>query len=127
MKLKMYQVMGFIKMVDSLSDKKIPLTVAYKLAKLRAKMLDDMTFYQKRVGQCVELYAERDENNNVVINEETKNIKIQKAKLKEFNEKLAELDEMEVEVPCITFTLPELEGLSIGIDEMELLLPFIAE
>lgn len=127
MKVKMYQILGFNKVVDSLASQKLPLQLAYKLAKFKSGVSSEVEFYQQRVKQCIELYAERDENDKIIFVDEGKSVKLQPDKVDECNNKIRELEEMDVDVPNIKLTLAEFGAVEISLPEMECLLPFLTE
>lgn len=127
MKLKLIQLLGFNRAIEDIAKEKVPLILAYKLAKAKSAINDDVEFYHQRIQQIIELYAERDENGQLHLVNDNNGIKIQEDKIPECNEKIKELEGMMVDAPDVKFSLEELSTINITVSSMELLLPFITE
>jgi len=100
-------------------DKKISPVLAYKIMKFMKAAETEVAFYDKSLLEITEKYGERDEcgelkteNNRVFIKEDA---------IEECNEKVQELQAMEVELSPIKFTLEELAQLEFSVKEMLLL------
>lgn len=117
--------------VESLYDKmssRTDLSVAttYKLLKFFNKIKVDADFYREKLIEILNEYAERDEEGKAILTDNGQKIQIQKDRIKECEQKLQELAEIEIQEPEVTFTLNEIpEGLSV--QEFNLLMPFIKE
>lgn len=110
----------------TLAQKKLPLRAAYKLARLQKALTSELEFYNTRLGSYLDMYAEKTSEGDLVRTDDG-GIKIKRDKVDECNRKIQELEEMQIEIADITFTLDELESLEFTVDEMGALLPFINE
>ena len=110
---------------EQLGQTKIPSNLAYKIMKFYKSIEIEGVFYNNKRKEIVDLYAEKDENGQPVV--ENGMIRIYADKTSEASAAMQELESMEVEAPNIRFTLAELEGLELSIADMYALDAFIDE
>ena len=104
----------------------LPIKTVYKLSKFFDTIKQDADFYREKLAEILNEYAQRDEENNVIVTDNGKSIKIKENLISECEEKLQELADIEAEEPQIKFSLEELpDGMSV--QELNLLMPFIVE
>lgn len=109
----------------TLKSTPMPLRLSYKFSKFLSKIEKDNEFFIEKTREIVFKYAEKDENGNFV--EYEGNVKVIPENIPFANKELDELNNIEVEDINITFTLDELESLSITPEILQPLLPFIKE
>lgn len=112
--------------LTQLKSQEMPLRLSYKFSKLLSKIEKDSEFFTEKTREVILKYAEKDENGDLVQTEDG-NIRIQTGKIEEANKAMMELNDIEVEDINITFTLDELESLSIAPEVLQPLLPLIIE
>ena len=112
--------------LTQLKSQEMPLRLSYKFSKLLSKIEKDSEFFIEKTREVILKYAEKDENGNLVQTEDG-NIRIQTGKIEEANKAMMELNDIEVEDINITFTLDELESLSIAPEVLQPLLPLIVD
>lgn len=112
--------------LTQLKSQEMPLRLSYKFSKLLSKIEKDSEFFTEKTREVILKYAEKDENGDLVQTEDG-NIRIQTDKIEEANKAMMELNDIEVEDINITFTLDELESLSIAPEVLQPLLPLIVE
>jgi hypothetical protein len=112
--------------LTQLKSQEMPLRLSYKFSKLLSKIEKDSEFFTEKTREVILKYAEKDENGDLVQTEDG-NIRIQTGKIEEANKAMMELNDIEVEDVNITFTLDELESLSIAPEVLQPLLPLIVE
>jgi hypothetical protein len=112
--------------LTQLKSQEMPLRLSYKFSKLLSKIEKDSEFFTEKTREVILKYAEKDENGDLVQTEDG-NIRIQTGKIEEANKAMMELNDIEVEDIDITFTLDELESLSIAPEVLQPLLPLIVE
>lgn len=111
---------------DKLKNIKMPVKTAYRISKLQEAMKKEIEFYQEQYKKIVEEYAEKDEQGNYkVLNEN--NIKIQPDKIDEAASAINELQQLEAELPDISFSLADFDSIEITPEEMSGLVDFIKE
>lgn len=119
------QLIGAKRVIMSLIQEKLSPKLSYKLMKFIDKIEVEEKFYNAKCEELIEKYGERDERNKL-IHLET-GVKIKKDKTLEFQAKLDELDNVEVEKPDTVFTLDELDELKLSVADMYFLQDFIVE
>lgn len=125
MKITLKDVNAFNKMYPKLADKPLPLPVAYKLAKLYKVLSSDIEFFNSKMSDYIKHYAMKDEQGKLIFSPDGTGIKIAPENVDECNQKIHELEEMDVQAPNCTFSLDEFGNISFTPNEISVLLPFI--
>lgn len=112
--------------LSTLTQKSMPLRLAYKFTKLASQIEEDYSFFIDKTREIIFKYAQIDENGNIKHNDQG-NIIIKPDCISQTNQELQELEEIDIDSPNITFTLDELENLDISPADLQPLLPFIEE
>lgn len=124
MLIKRKDIRGFEDFYEKISSKKFDINTQYKLIKIHKAIKDEEEIYQEQLQINCEPYFEKDEFGNPVINEQG-GYKIQQNKMAECYLLMTQMNNLDVQIPDIYFTLDELEKLDLNLEEMEILLPFI--
>lgn len=127
MQLKMQDLLGFTNFHETVKDKKIPIKTAYKLAKLSNAIEKEVVFYQEKLKEIIMEYAELNSDGVPTQTEDGQGIKIQKGREEECTKAIVDLQEIEVNLPDIVFTLEEFNDLELTFVELGYALPFISE
>lgn len=123
MKLENIEILHNI--LEEITQKEMSFKLAYKFSKMLEKIEKDYQFYIEKFRDLINHYAEKDEQNNPIV--ENNNIKIKKEFMLEAEEALLELRNIDIEDIDISFSLEELEDLRIKPSILQFLLPFIKE
>ena len=126
MKIKIYQVLGVLSIYERVRELKVPAKVAYKFNKLCNALKNDADFYRVELNKIIERYGERDENGSL-IPLEYGGVKIKSENMPTAQKEINNLDTLEVDAPDIKFTIDELDGLQLSIEDFNRILPFIEE
>ena len=126
MKIKIYQVLGVLSIYERVRELKVPAKVAYKFNKLCNALKNDADFYRVELNKIIERYGERDENGSL-IPLEYGGVKIKSEDMSTAQKEINNLDTLEVDAPDIKFTIDELDGLQLSIEDFNRILPFIEE
>lgn len=124
--MKMYEILDFSKVYNSIKDEKISIKTAYKLNKLIKKIEEENNFYNIKFHEIIEQYAEKNDQGEYQYIDEN-SIKIKEGKEQECYKKISELQNLEIETPNITFSIEELGDINLTIDTVNMLMPFIEE
>lgn len=125
MKLMFSQLLP-IQQIYPITDK-LPFKTAYKFAKLGEIIESETKFFQEKMQEIISNYSEKDENGQPALAEDGASIKIQEAKVAECQKEINELNNVEVELPNIFFTIEELEALSLTAQQAYALMPLIKD
>ena len=88
--------------------------------------MEEEDFYNTRRNAIINEYAMRDENGQIVVYDDG-TIRLVEEKIKEANNAILELNNVEVDVPNIKFSLAELEEIKLSVADMFALDEFIEE
>ena len=124
--MKMYEILDFSKVYNSIKDEKMSIKTAYKLNKLIKKIEEENNFYNIKFHEIIEQYAEKNDQGEYQYIDEN-SIKIKEGKEQECYKKVSELQNLEIETPNITFSIEELGDINLTIDTVNMLMPFIKE
>ena len=127
MKLKMGQVYEFQRFYENIKNIKLPLKIAYKLNNLIIQINTESSFYQQRFSEIINEFGKRDENGELIYSSDKTSVEIMDGRSLECQQKIEELQNLEVNIEGIEFTTDELESLNLTISEMGCLMPFIKE
>ena len=127
MKLKMNQIIAFQMFYNNIKNTKLPLKTAYKLNKLFIQINEELSFYQQKFTEIINEFGKRDENGELIYSSDRTSIEIMDGRRLECQQKIEELQNLEVNIEGIEFTTDELESLNLTISEVECLMPFIKE
>lgn len=124
--MKMYEILDFSKVYNSIKNEKMSIKTAYKLNKLIKKIEEENNFYNIKFHEIIEQYAEKNDQGEYQYIDEN-SIKIKEGKEQECYKKVSELQNLEIETPNITFSIEELGDINLTIDTVNMLMPFIEE
>ena len=125
MKLKMYTIIDFSSIYTKIKSQKLPFKVAYKLALLSQEVQKHIDFYQESFRNLLQEYGKKDEQGNVIPTDDGQGILLMEETMNEAYTKLAELRELDVELPDTKFSPDDFDGIEISAEEMMVLIPFI--
>lgn len=124
--MKLYEVLSLQGFYNTIKDKKLPIKTTYKLSKLMRRAEEESQFYSAEFVKIVNLYAKK-ENGELVYSQDGTSIEIIPGKENECNEKILELQNLEVDLSNFSFGLEEFEGVDITLSEMQGILPLISD
>ena len=116
--------MGLKDLIVSIRDKSFSIKTQYKFLKLAKSLDSELMIINEQKQRLIEKYVQTDKNGEYIVNEDG-GLVIKDNLVQEFQQKLSELDEMEIELPDLTFTLEELEDLKLSLQEIFYLEKFI--
>lgn len=123
--VKMNQILSFCSFMENFKEAKVPLKTAYKINKLLQKMEVEKTFYQKSFSDIIQTYGKKDANGNYIFSQDGVSIEIKEELREECVSKVIELENLEIEIEDIFFSIDELDFLNLTIQDMNSLMPFI--
>ena len=128
MNIKFQDIINFNINSQRLTKGELPLACAYKLTKISKILAEEADFYQTEFFKIVDEYGEKDEKGNIKYSEDGTVVLIEPSKQKEAQEKINNLNNMEIEVNIEPYLLEFSDFDSdkkITMEEMSSLLPFM--
>ena len=116
--MKLYELLEARTVINKNIDqtKSISAPLAYKIMKLMKNTQNDCDFYQEKFNAILAEYGEKDDDGQLI--QENNGIKIQDGKMEECTSKVNELNNTEIELPKIKFTLEELKPYNFSVIDM---------
>ena len=124
--MKMYEVLDLQGLYNNIATIKLPLKTTYKFARLMKRAEEEIAFYQEKFREIVEEYGVK-ENGEYKFTPDGQSIVIIEGKEAECNTKLLELRNLEVQIDNIKFSIEELEGIDVSIQELSCLMSLIED
>lgn len=125
MTLKMYQITDFPSFFSKVKSQKLPFKIAYKLTLLAQEVQKHIDFYQESFRNLLTEYGKKDEQGNVMPTDDGQGVLLAEETMTEAYTKLAELRELDVELPDTKFALDDFDNVEISPEEMMVIMPFI--
>lgn len=123
----MDQIIAFRNAGDIFGNVNLPLKVAYKLNKIKKAVEENGEFYVNKFQEIVDTYAKKDDNGQLVFNEDGTQIIIQDGKVEECNKALEELQELTVEIENYNLSIDDFgEDIECTPEDLEVLMPFLS-
>lgn len=127
MTLKMYQITDFPLFYEKVRSQKLPFKTSYKIALLANEIQKHTDFYQENFRNLLMEYSKKDENGNPVPTDDGQGILLKEETTNEAYQKLAELRELDVELPDTKFSPDDFDKLELSPVEMNVIFPFIED
>ena len=125
MTLKMYQITDFSTFYTKVKSQKLPFKTSYKVALLANEVQKHIDFYQENFRNLLMEYSKKDEQGNPVSTEDGQGVVLKEETTGEAYEKLAELRELDVELPDTKFSVDDFGNIELSPEEMVVIMPFI--
>ena len=122
--MKLYQILNLPHVYETILEKNLPFSLAYKLNKLAEAVNKELEFYRNSMTKLIDEYAEKENGQPVLL--ENGDIKIIPEKINECQPRINELQNVEITID-VSFTPEELEPLEMSIKVLQNLMPFIKE
>lgn len=112
--------------LNQFANTKVSSKLAYKIMKFCKGVANEEEFYNSKINEIINTYAEKDEDGQVIVNDDGV-VRIMQDKIAEANAAMMELNMLEVDMPNVRFTLDELDGFELSATDMFVLDAFIEE
>ena len=122
--MKLYQILNLPHIYETILEKNLPFSLAYKLNKLAEAVNKELEFYRNSMTKLIDEYAEKENGQPVLL--ENGDIKNNPEKINECQRRINELQNVEITID-VSFTPEELEPLEMSIKDLQNLMPFIKE
>ena len=106
---------------------KLPIKTAYKISRLSNAIDQEIAFYQTKFREIVEEHCQKDESGNYVPTADGRGFQIIPGKEAECNQAMIDLHSLEIELPDITFSIDEFDGMELTVNDLSGIMPFIVD
>jgi hypothetical protein len=125
MTLKMSQITDFPLFFEKVKNQKMSFKTSYRLTLLANEIQKHLDFYQESFRNLLKEYCKKDENENLLPTEDGQGVLLVEETMNEAYTKLAELRELEVELPDTKFSPDDFDNIELSPEEMMIIMPFI--
>lgn len=128
MKIKLTSILDLNSLYEKLKQNtSLTIKTKFQLNRLFLEISPHIDFYKNELNLLVQKYAARDDNNEIITNDN--GVSIQKENIEEFSKRMVELQDTEVEISEYSFSEADFDKVSDEITVMDLmaLMPFIKE
>ena len=125
MTLKMSQIIDFPSFFEKVKNQKMSFKTSYRLTLLANEIQKHIGFYQESFYKLLREYGKKDENGNLLPTEDGQGVLLIEETMNEAYTKLAELRDLEVELPDTKFSPDDFDNIELSPMEMMIIMPFI--
>ena len=129
MKLTVNEVIAAVGSYNKINKEKFNLKTSYKLARLFDTIQKESERYETLTRDAIIKYSKKDENGEPIINkgEQGESVEIEPVNQIKLVQEMEELNNREIEIDDCYFTFDDFGDLSISLDEINGLLPFLQD
>jgi hypothetical protein len=110
--------------IEEYLDLNLSIQTAYKFTKFLLETENDYDFFVSKTKEIINKYAEKDENGEIIFNEE--GVRLSSSTIEEAEAALRDLSFINVSIgDYFSFNIDEFEGLKMSCRKMRLFIPFI--
>ena len=125
MTLKMYQLNDFPSFFEKVKSQKLPFKTSYRLTMLAQEIQKHLDFYQESFRNLLMEYGKKDEGGNLMPTADGQGVLLVEETMNEAYQKLAELRDLDVELPDTKFSVDDFDKIELSPEEMIVIMPFI--
>ena len=127
MKLQMKQILNFPSFYEIVKNQKLSMKTAYRLHKLSTSINEELQFYYEKFQEIIQRYGEKNEAGQFVITNDGSGIKLVPGTEEKCLNEIKELQEIDISLPDIVFSIEEFSGIELTATEIEAGLPFLID
>ena len=124
--MRIQKILAMEEAIKNLKSKNLPIKTAYRLLKLAELVSNEAENYRNLFRQILDEYAEKKEDGSYVLSEDGANVIIQKEHIQDANQKVDELNKIDVEIPY-TFNIKDFDNIEISLEELAPLMDLIVD
>ena len=124
--MRIQKILAMEEAIKNLKSKNLPIKTAYRLLKLAELVSNEAENYRNLFRQILDEYAEKKEDGSYVLSEDGANVIIQKDHIQDANQKVDELNKIDVEIPY-TFDIKDFDNIEISLEELASLMDLIVD
>ena len=124
--MRIQKIFAMEEAIKNLKSKNLPIKTAYRLLKLAELVSNEAENYRNLFRQILDEYAEKKKDGSYVLSEDGANVIIQKDHIQDANQKVDELNKIDVEIPY-TFDIKDFDNIEISLEELAPLMDLIVD
>lgn len=124
--MRIQKILAMEEAINKLKTKNLPIKTAYRFLKLTTLVATEAENYRTLFRQILDEYAEKKEDGNFKLSDDGQSVILKKEYIQIANQKVQELNEMEVEIPY-TFDIKEFENIEVSLEELAPLMDLLVD
>ena len=127
MEITMKDIVNLAVPFNKLLGAQLPVKTAYKVAKIKKKIDEEITVYENFYREALQRYGAKDENGQIKISEDGTQYLLEEGKEEEFKSRILEIQSIVINLDEPKISIQEMESLDFAPMELVALLPLIEE
>lgn len=127
MTTQLQSILNFSQFYSNANSIRLPIKTAYKLSRLSAAIETEIDFYQTKFREIVAEYCLTDEAGNYIPTKDGQGFQLRPGSEEACAQAMKELRSLEITLPNISFSIEDFEGMELSVQDMEGIMPFIAD
>ena len=113
--MKLKELIQLRQILGALANQKMSIKSSYSIARFISQTNDAEIIYNQKIQELINEFGDRDQQNNFKT-DENGSISIKEGKEQECNDKIAEIDNFEIDVPQLTISEKDIDNLDSKIE-----------
>ena len=113
--MKLKELIQLRQILGALANQKMSIKSSYSIARFISQTNDAEVIYNQKIQELINEFGDRDQQNKFKT-DENGSISIKEGKEQECNDKIAEIDNFEIDVPQLTISEKDIDNLDSKIE-----------
>lgn len=113
--MKLKELIQLRQILGALANQKMSIKSSYSIARFISQTNDAEIIYNQKIQELINEFGDRDQQNKLKT-DENGSISIKEGKEQECNDKIAEIDNFEIDVPQLTISEKDIDNLDSKIE-----------
>ena len=127
MNIKARELENLNNTIQVLLPMQLKMPFAYKVACIAREVRENYSMINVMRQEILERYAKRDENGQVIIDQQNGMVTVEREKFMETNKELDKLFSRDIELKCDKIKIDDIKDLDLTVGQLEALIPLVEE
>ena len=127
MNIKARELENLNNTIQVLLPMQLKMPFAYKVACIAREVRENYSMINVMRQEILERYAKRDENGQVIIDQQNGMVTVEPEKVMETNKELDKLFSRDIELKCDKIKIDDIKNLDLTVGQLEALIPLVEE
>ena len=127
MNIKARELENLNNTIQVLLPMQLKMPFAYKVACIAREVRENYSIINVMRQEILERYAKRDENGQVIIDQQNGMVTVEPEKVMETNKELDKLFSRDIELKCDKIKIDDIKDLDLTVGQLEALIPLVEE
>ena len=127
MNIKARELENLNNTIQVLLPMQLKMPFAYKVACIAREVRENYSMINVMRQEILERYAKRDENGQVIIDQQNGMVTVETEKVMETNKELDKLFSRDIELKCDKIKIDDIKDMDLTVGQLEALIPLVEE